>query len=130
MHLDHVTLRTRDLDTTREFLIRLLDLEDRPRPVEIQRRIAGHWLYAGDQPFIHLIPSFDIGQAPTTEAIDHVGIRLDDYAGFKGRLEAMDVPYSLMDIEEIHERRIFFRTPGGNLLEAVFNEQTIDEQQQ
>lgn len=122
MYLDHVTLRTQYLDRTREFLIQLLDLEDRPRPMEIQRRIPGHWLYAGEQPLFHLIPSYETGQDRAAEAIDHVGIHLDDYDGFKNKLDVMDVPYTLMDVHEINERRIFFRTPGGNLLEAVFDE--------
>ncbi len=127
MYLDHVTLRTQNLASTRDFLVRLLDLEDRPRPMEIQHRIAGHWLYAGEQPLFHLIPSYELGEIREAEAIDHVGIHLEDYDGFKSKLEAMDVPYSLMDIHEINERRIFFRTPGGNLLEAVFNEAVSEE---
>ena len=126
MYLDHVTLRTRDLHSTRDFLIQVLDLEERPRPEEIQRRIAGHWLYADEQPMFHLIPSF--GPSPGTgidraaEAIDHVGIHMNGYSEFRRKLDRLEVPYSLMDLPEIGERRVFFHTPGGPLLEAVFNE--------
>ncbi|MEE9320739.1 MAG: hypothetical protein V3U76_09865 [Granulosicoccus sp.] len=123
MHLDHVTIRTRDLKTTRDFLLQVLDLEERPRPQVIQRQIPGHWLYADDQPLFHLIPSSGGGQDHAAEAIDHVGIHLDGYAGFRTKLESLGVPYSLMDLPELDERRIFFRTPGGPLLEAVFKDQ-------
>ncbi len=121
MHLDHVTLRTRDLATTREFLIQILDLEERDRPKQIQRLVPGHWLYADDQPLFHLIPSRGNGPDMSAEAIDHVGIHLDGYDEFRSKLDGLDVPYSLMDLPELDERRVFFRTPGGPLLEAVFN---------
>lgn len=129
MYIDHITIRTQDLATTRDFLVQVLDLEERPRPKEIQRRIAGHWLYAGDHPFFHLIPSRGFGQDHAAEAIDHVGIHLDGYAEFRTKLDELDVPYSLMDLPEIDERRVFFHTPGGPLLEAVFNESLNGEQQ-
>jgi len=127
MHLDHVTIRTRNLEITRDFLLQVLDLEERPRPQVIQRQIPGHWLYADDQPLFHLITSVGAGQDPAAEAIDHVGVHLDGYARFRTKLESLGVPYSLMDLPELDERRVFFRTPGGPMLEAVFNE-TIGQQ--
>lgn len=42
MHLDHITLRTRDLAGTRAFFLSVFDdLEERERPKAI-RRIPGH----------------------------------------------------------------------------------------
>lgn len=122
MHLDHVTLRTRNLAKTRDFLIHVLDLEERPRPKVIQRLIDGHWLYADDQPLFHLIPGRGSEQGEPCEAIDHVGIHLDGYNEFKKKLEDLGVPFSEMDVPELDERRVFFHTPGGPLLEAVFHE--------
>lgn len=57
-----------------------------------------------------------------TNNIDHVGFHLENYHQFKQRLEKLKIPYSLMDIEELEERRIFFKTPDGVLLEDVFKE--------
>lgn len=122
MHLDHVTLRTRDLAGTRNFLIQVLNLEERPRPLVIQRLLPGHWLYADDQPLFHLIPGHGNGQDGNCEAIDHVGIHMEGYSEFLKKLDSLDVPFSLMDVPELNERRVFFRTPGGPLLEAVFSE--------
>ena len=34
----------------------------------------------------------------------------------------MVVRYSLMDLAELQERRVFFHAPGGPLLEGVFSE--------
>lgn len=126
MQLDHITLRTRDLPGTRDFFLTVFDLEERPRPKAIQR-IPGHWLYAGDQPLVHLIGSRGFGMDGAAEAIDHVGIRLKGYTEFRVKLERLAVPYSTMDLPEIGERRLFFCTPSGPLLEAVFADEPEDK---
>lgn len=124
MKLDHVTIRTTDLPTTKEFFLKVFDLEEKPRPKAIQR-IPGHWLYYDGAPLVHLIGSRGLGQDFATEAIDHVGIKLEGYAKFKRKLERLGISYSLMDLPELDERRIFFRTPKGPILEAVFNERMV-----
>jgi len=122
MHLDHITIRTRDLPGTRSFLLEVFDeLEERERPQAI-RRIPGHWLYAHDKPIVHLIGAWGYGVDSAAEAYDHVGIQLDDYSAFRARLEALNIPYSKMDLAELGERRLFLRTPSGPLIETVFHE--------
>lgn len=127
MQFDHVTIRTRDLAGTKRFFEAVLDLEERPRPAVI-RRIPGHWLYDGrGKPVVHLIGSARGEAATPAEAIDHVGVRPDErYAAFRRRLERLNIPYSLMDIAELGERRVFFHAHGGPLLEAVFDEAAPD----
>jgi glyoxylase I family protein len=127
MHLDHVTIRTRNMQAAREFFLQVFDLQEGSRPQAIHR-IPGHWLYVGDRPLVHIIgtnrpvtPVTPAG-AEGAEAIDHVGFRLDGYAAFRAKLEKLGIPYSTMDLAELDERRLFFRTPGGPLLEAVFSE--------
>lgn len=121
MHLDHITIRTRDLPATRAFFLDVFaDLEERARPQAIQR-IPSHWLYAGDRPLIHLIGSNGSGNDYVAEAIDHVGIGLEGHADFCAKLDRLRIQYSTMDLPELDERRLFFRTPGGPLLEAVFH---------
>ncbi len=123
MQFDHLTIRTRDLVTTKAFLEKVLDVTEGKRPVLI-RRIPGHWLYDADaRPVIHLIEARWTAGGEPSEAIDHVGIRPEgSYSAFRARLDRLGIAYSLMDIAELQERRIFFHTPGGPLLEAVFNE--------
>lgn len=124
MTLDHITIRTTDLKETKDFFLKVFDLEEKPRPKAIER-IPGHWLFHNDAPLIHLIGSRGSGQDRGAEAFDHVGIKLEGYSDFKRKLEGLKVPYSLMDLPELNERRIFFRTPRGPLLEAVFNEKVL-----
>lgn len=123
MHLDHITIRTRNLPVMRDFFVEIFDLEERQRPRNIQR-IPGHWLYSEDRPIVHLIGSHGFSIDNAAEAFDHIGLRLEGYSDFRTKLDRLNIRYSLMDIPELTERRIFFHTPCGPLLEAVFSEPT------
>jgi catechol 2,3-dioxygenase-like lactoylglutathione lyase family enzyme len=122
MKLDHVTIRTRDLQTTRDFFLLVFDLKEGERPLAIQRRIPGHWLYSEGHPLVHLIGSQGTGVDRAAEAIDHVGLQMEGYADFRKKLDRLGIRYSTMDLADIGERRLFFRAPGGPLLEVVFSE--------
>lgn len=119
MVIDHVTLRTHDLRGTRDFMMRVFDLEDGRRPTEISG-IAGHWLYSDGLPLVHIIEARGHGLLRAAEFIDHAGFRMGDYDMFKAKLEHLGVAYRTTEIPSLNERRIFLRTPGGILLETVF----------
>jgi len=121
MNLDHVTIRTRDLQATRSFFLTVFGLEEGERPLAI-RRIPGHWLYSEGRPLIHIIGSQGHGIDRSAEAIDHVGLRLEGYAAFRQKLDQLGIRYSTMALADLQERRLFFHAPGGPLLEAVFSE--------
>jgi glyoxylase I family protein len=122
MKLDHVTIRTRNLQATRSFFLSVFDLREGERPLAIQRRIPGHWLYSEGHPLVHIIGSQGYGIDRSAEAIDHVGLRMEGYADFRKKLDRLGIRYSTMDLADLEERRLFFRAPGGPLLEAVFSE--------
>ncbi|AGB73922.1 MULTISPECIES: VOC family protein [Rhizobium] len=117
MQLDHVTLRTADLEATRQFLQDLLGLTIGFRP---NFSFPGYWLYCGDEPIVHLTPGGGPTMRRDAEMIDHVGFRLEGYDAFRHKLDETGIPYSTMDLSELGERRLFVRTPGGILLELVF----------
>jgi catechol 2,3-dioxygenase-like lactoylglutathione lyase family enzyme len=123
MNLDHVTIRTRDLPTTRSFFLTVFDLEEGERPAAI-RRIPGHWLYSGGHPLVHIIGVGAQGNGidRAAEAIDHVGFRMGGYVDFRKKLDQLGIRYTPMDLADLAERRLFFHAPGGPLLEAVFSE--------
>lgn len=121
MNLDHVTIRTRDIEATRDFFVRVFDMAPGERP-ELIRRIPGCWLYSGGHPLVHIIGTVRDGADHAAEAIDHVGFRLTDYGAFRAKLGRLGIPYSTMDLDDIGEHRLFFRAPGGPLIEAVFAE--------
>ena len=122
MKLDHITIRTRDLPATRDFFLKVFDLTEGERPLAIQRRIPGHWLYSEGHPLVHIIGSQGQGIDRAAEAIDHVGFRMQGYAELRNKLDRLGIRYSTMDLADLEERRLFFRAPGGPLLEAVFSE--------
>jgi len=117
--LDHVTLRTHDLEGTRAFLEAVLDLKPGYRPAFA---FPGYWLYAHGEPIVHLIPGHGGPVDRTGETIDHIAFRLADYDGLRRRLDGLAIPYSRMALPELGERRLFVRTPTGILLELVFRE--------
>ncbi|HEV7250121.1 MAG TPA: glyoxalase [Shinella sp.] len=121
MQIDHVTIRTRDIAGAREFMRTVFDLEEGERPGAI-RHIPGCWLYSEGKPIVHIIGSYRSGEDRAAEAIDHVGLRMTDYTGFRARLDRLGMRYSPMDLADIGERRLFLHMPGGPLLEAVFSE--------
>ncbi|WP_426671241.1 VOC family protein [Mucilaginibacter sp. McL0603] len=125
MYIDHTTLRTSELEKTKEFLIRVFDLQPGERPAVIAANIPGYWLYYQDKPIIHLIRSsffHKMAVDNSSEAIDHTAFFMKDFEAFKLRLTALKIHFSLMDLPDIGERRIFLRTPTGILLETVFRE--------
>lgn len=119
--LDHVTIRTSDIEGTKNFFIAVFDVMVKERPKQIQR-IPGYWLYNKQLPVIHIIGSY-MNTRPVYmgETIDHVGFKIQGYEEFKERLTSLGIDYSLMDLKEINERRVFFHTPTGILLEGVFD---------
>jgi hypothetical protein len=110
------------LPATRDFFLKVFDIREGERPPAIQRRIPGHWLYSEGRPLVHLIGSQGSGFDRAAEAIDHVGFRMEGYADFRNKLDQLSIRYSTMDLADLEERRLFFRAPGGPLLEAVFSE--------
>ncbi len=107
MNLDHVTLRTADLEGTRGFLEKVLDLKPGYRPAF---SFPGYWLYAGDEPIVHLIPGRSAAVDRSGETIDHAGFRLEGQSKYCEKLDALDIHYSIMDLPELNERRLFVRT--------------------
>ncbi len=121
--LDHVTIRSRDLEGARAFFETVLGLEVGYRP---PFRFPGYWLYAAGRPIVHLIPGAGGPVDRTGETIDHVAFRLNDHEGMRRKLERLSIAYSQMDLPELGERRLFIRTPGGILLELVFRDRSAE----
>src|SRR3954467_13575801 len=63
--LHHVTVKTDDLEATRDFYRDILGLEVGFRP---DLNFPGYWLYCGDVPVVHLVPRQNaIGGGPSND---------------------------------------------------------------
>jgi len=125
MHIDHTTLRTMKLEETKNFFVALFGLTVGKRPAVIEAGIKGYWLYYKESPIVHLIQSGNYYSSPNNngaEAIDHTAFYMEGYDVFKEKLVALGIPFSLMNLLDINERRIFLHTPTNILLETVFRE--------
>jgi catechol 2,3-dioxygenase-like lactoylglutathione lyase family enzyme len=102
--LDHATLRTSDLEGTRNFLEAVLDLTLGYRPAF---PFPGYWLCADGEPIVHVIPGRGGRVDRSGETIDHVDFRLGGYDRYRDKLTTLGIRYSPMDLTELDERRIF-----------------------
>jgi lactoylglutathione lyase len=120
VRLDHVLIRTRDLDAMRAFFTDGIGLEVGPRPAF---SFSGHWLYAHGQPVIHLRDLGGLeppaGGGPSWP-FDHVAFAGDDYRALIARLEANAVVYREQQLPggEIHQ--VFVNGPEGVRVEIQF----------
>lgn len=123
MHIDHTTLRTTNIEATRDFFLTVFDLTIGKRPENIERSIPGYWLYADGNPIVHIIKAdirFHQSKNSATEEIDHTAFFMSGFSEFKSKLDKLGIEYSLMELKDIDEKRIFLHTPTGILLETVF----------
>ena len=116
MVIDHVILRTHDLRGTRDFMVRVFDLEEGRRKSVASQAIGctamaclwftSLWLAAMEcfeQQSSLIMSVFAWGATTCSAKLEHLG-----------------VAYRTTEIPSLNERRIFLRTAGGILLEAVF----------
>ena len=114
--LDHVNIRTADLDGLCRFYEDVLGLVRGPRPTFGSH---GAWLYCGDLAAVHLV---ELGQpAKVNEVrIEHFAFRAEGLAAFLARLDGKGVAYNQTTVPGSERRQVFIRDPDGNRVEIQF----------
>ena len=115
--LDHITIRTTQIEEMRQFFQDLLGLTIGYRPAFGSH---GYWLYDGPNPIVHLVPASLEAASRETEAYDHIAFRLNDYEGAVEHLKRLGLELSEYKIPELGEHRIFVQTPTGLPIELCF----------
>lgn len=87
MRLDHINIRTNDLETVKQALVSLLGLEVGDRPTF---PFPGYWLYNEGHPVVHLTVR-DTDPGTSTGALDHVAFRDEDFDGLTERLAQNEI---------------------------------------
>lgn len=88
--LDHVNIRTTDLEKTRAFFTEVLGLTVGWRP---DFSFGGAWLYAGGRDVVHLVAVTRAGGASKGSSLDHFAFAIDDYDEARRRLDAAGISY-------------------------------------
>jgi catechol 2,3-dioxygenase-like lactoylglutathione lyase family enzyme len=122
-HLNHINIRTADLEKTRDFYAEVLGLETGFRPPFPN---PGYWMYAGDMPVVHISP-VKPDSAPRTNP-DGMGQGLDHFAMWGSGLAAQLAVLENNGID-YHKRlaggdrviQVFFNDPNGVQVELGFN---------
>jgi catechol 2,3-dioxygenase-like lactoylglutathione lyase family enzyme len=115
--LDHVNVRTADLQRLVRFYEDVLGLRSGARP---PLGFPGAWIYAGDQPVIHLV---GVEQQPTPEGalrLEHFAFSASGLAEFVARLERHGVAFRRTRQAGTGNVVINLHDPDGNRLHVDF----------
>lgn len=118
--LNHVTVRTKDLEGTRDFYVRALGMSVGFRP---DLGFPGYWLYVGAQPVVHLVPeSAGIGAGPSADTgnFDHVAFLARDYDATCAHLRRLGLAFRTNDVPSAGLRQLFLTDPNQVMIELNF----------
>lgn len=123
IELDHVTVRTTDLEATRSFYGEVLGLQPGWRP---DLGFPGYWLYCGNQPVIHVVPpgqEIGGGGGDETGNFDHVAFLGQDIDGMRKRFVDRGITFRERYIPDGQRRQIFLFDPNHIMIELNFPHQ-------
>jgi catechol 2,3-dioxygenase-like lactoylglutathione lyase family enzyme len=118
--LHHVTVMTKDLDATRDFYRDVLGLKEGFRPA---LDFPGYWLYCGDVPVVHLVPTthgLGAGASADTGPFDHFAFLAEDLDGVRAALDRKAVKYRHNHIDSPPIDQLFFRDNNRVMIELNF----------
>ena len=114
--LDHVNIRTANLEAMSDFYRRVVGLEPGARP---PFSFNGAWLYLGDKAVLHLVET-DAPPAGTDPRIEHFAFRATGLVEFLTRLDTASVEYRKSTVPATGLQQVHFQDPDGNHIEVGF----------
>lgn len=115
--LDHVTVRSADLEQTRRFYCDLLGMRIGPRPAI---PLPGHWFYIGSEAVVHVLPRQDEAAPGSQGPIDHFALKAENRPAFEQRLRAAGQPFESRRLAATDTWQIFLDDPDGARVELNF----------
>jgi len=119
VRLDHVNLRTTQLEAMTQWYAEFLDLNVGPRP---NFPFEGVWLYAGEIAIVHLIVINDDNAVGSEESLklEHFALRGTDIRAFEDKLKAKNERYRRNDIIDFGIAQFNIWDPDGNHIHVDF----------
>ena len=119
--LDHVNVRTTQLEAMIDWYVDVLGLVNGARP---DFGFPGAWLYAGDVAVVHLVGVSDDAGAGSEAALklEHFAMRATDAAGFEARLRERGIDYRKSGIDELDLMAFNIWDPDGNHIHVDFTD--------
>lgn len=116
--MDHFTIVTNQLETTRRFYVDLIGLQEGPRP---PFPVDGLWLYANGKAILHVI-SVDTMPNPRRGVLDHMAFSAQGFSSTLDKLDQYDVRYRIIRAPG-NERtwQVFFKDPNHVDVELDFD---------
>ena len=120
--LDHINLRApRDLlEQLCEFYCEVVGLSPGDRPPFSE---FGYWLYAGDQPVVHLsLANEDECRSIEVETtFGHAAFACTARSAVEARLSELGIDYRVARVPESGQVQLFLQDPAGNGVELSFD---------
>ena len=121
--LDHVNVRTANLDAMVEWYCAILGMENGARP---PFPFPGAWLYAGDQAAVHLI-GVDAAPPDTGDLqLEHFALTATGLAQFIDRLEQAETAYQAIRVPGLDILQINLHDVDGNHIHIDFTPEEAD----
>jgi catechol 2,3-dioxygenase-like lactoylglutathione lyase family enzyme len=114
--LDHVSVRTSNLDASIRFYEDVIGLKVGYRPT---MSFGGAWLYDGSRAVIHIICEDEFTQNDTGP-LDHVAFNCKGLEEYRQGLDDKGVPYRTNYIPDTKLTQLFVEDPEGVTIELNF----------
>ena len=116
-NLNHLLIRARDVDATRDFYCDVLGLAEGERP---PFPFKGYWMYIGDQAVVHLAERAPENDGNDTGAIDHVAFEATGLTDMLARLETLGIPAHNRKVPGQGLHQVFVSDPNGVMIELNY----------
>jgi len=120
LQIDHVNIRTAQLDKAVAFYEGVLGMKSGKRP---PFPFPGAWMYLGDQAIVHLVGVDSPPNAPKDPdglRLEHVAFRGDDLDAFRRSLTAQGVAFEEIPVPGTDLLQLHFHDPDGNHIHVDF----------
>ena len=114
--MNHFTVLTHDLETTRQFYIGVLGLKDGYRP---DLGFPGAWLYIGERAVLHVIAGRPVPNPPAG-VLDHMAFSASDLPATVATLKARAIEFILRKQNDSGVWQLFCYDPSGARVELDF----------